>query len=428
MRVTDLETFVVANPPPSYGGRYFVFVKLTTDHGVTGIGEVYSVPFRPPVVEAMIADVFERHLLGRDPFAVERLWRDVYAMGYTLRSDLSVMAVLSGLEMACWDIAGKEIGRPVYELLGGRVHDRLRTYTYLYPEDGDATDVYLDPELAAERAAAYAALGFTAIKFDPVDAYTAYDPSQPSLEALDRAERFVALIREAVGNRCDLLFGTHGQFSPSGALRVARRIEPYDPLWFEEPVPPENVEAMAAVARGTSIPIATGERLATKYEFREVLTRRAAQIIQLNLGRVGGILEAKKVASMAEAHYAHVAPHMYAGPIEAAACVQLDTCSPNFLMQEGIGRWDGFQAELLEAPLRWEDGYLVPPTSPGLGVTLNEDVAQAHPYSGRELHLDVHPRPTAGPSSAPRSRITRPEAGERTSLVPVEPSRPSKRP
>ncbi|HSF84342.1 MAG TPA: mandelate racemase/muconate lactonizing enzyme family protein [Acidimicrobiia bacterium] len=392
MKIVDLETFVVANPPPSYGGRYFVFVKLTTDGGVTGIGEVYSVPFSPGVVESMIADVFARHLLDHDPTAIERLWRAVYATGYTLRSDLSMMAILSGLEMACWDIIGKEAGRPVYELLGGRVHDRLRTYTYLYPEDGDRTDVYADPDLAAQRAAQYADLGFTAIKFDPADRYTAFDPSQPSLESLDRIERFVRQIREAVGTRCDLLFGTHGQFSPSGALRVARRIEPYDPLWFEEPVPPENVDAMATVAHGTSIPVATGERLATKYEFREILTRQAAQILQPNLGRVGGILEAKKIAAMAEAHYAHVAPHMYAGPIEAAACVQLDTCSPNFLIQEGIRRWDGFHAELLHSPPTWEDGYLIPPTTPGLGVELDESVARAHPYEGSSLHLDVHPR------------------------------------
>ncbi len=391
MKVVDLETFVVANPPPSFGGRYFMFVKLTTDGGVTGVGEVYSVPFRPDVVEAMVRDVFERHLLDHDPARTERLFRAAYAAGYTMRSDISTMAILSALEMACWDIVGKEAGRPIYELLGGRVHERLRTYTYLYPEPGDSSDVYVDPQLAAARAAEYAELGFTAVKFDPVGAYTAHDPSQPSLEVLDRIEEFMRAIRDAVGARCDLLVGTHGQFSPAGALRVARRIEPFDPLWFEEPVPPENVDAMAAVARATSVPIATGERLATKYEFREVLTRQAAQIVQPNLGRVGGILEGKKVAALAEAHYAHIAPHMYAGPIEAAACVQLDTCSPNFLIQEGIGRWDGFHARLVESPIEWHDGYVTPPTTPGLGVVLDEDVARAHPYDGGDLHLDVHP-------------------------------------
>ncbi len=392
MRITELETFVVANPPPAFGGRYFVFVKLTTDAGIAGIGEVYSLPFSPSVVEAMIADVFARHVLDTDPTQIELLWRNVYTMGYTGKSDLSVMGILSGFEMACWDIVGKDTGRPVYELLGGRVHDRLRSYTYLYRTDGDAVDVYLDPELAAERAAEYADMGFTALKFDPVSLYTALDPQQPSLGTLDRAERYVRLVREAVGGRCDLLFGTHGQFTPSGALRLAQRLEPYAPLWFEEPVPPENVAAMATVAAGTTIPVATGERLASKYQIREVLVAGAAQILQPNLGRVGGLLEAKKIAGMAEAHYAQIAPHLYSGPVEGAACIQLDTCSPNFLIQEGILRWDGFHAELLETPIEWEDGYIIPPTTPGLGVTLNESVARAHRYEETALHLDVHER------------------------------------
>ena len=368
MKITGLETFVVANPPPSFGGRYYVFVKLTTDAGISGIGEVYSLPFSPAVVEPMIEDVFQRHLLGADPFKIERLWRIVYSSGYTQRPDTSLIGILSGIEMACWDIIGKDTGKPVYELLGGRVHDTLRSYTYLYREQGDEVDVYLDPELAAERAAEYAALGFTALKFDPVSVYTALDPRQPSLEVLDRAERYVRLVREAVGSQCDLLFGTHGQFTPSGALRLAQRLEPYSPLWFEEPVPPENIDAMAVVAHGTTIPVATGERLATKYQFRDVLTAGAAQILQPNLGRVGGLLEAKKIAGMAEAHYAVIAPHLYSGPIEGAACIQLDTCSPNFLIQESIQRWDGFHAELLKTPILWEDGYIIPPTTPGLGV------------------------------------------------------------
>jgi len=392
MKITDLETFVVANPPPSFGGTYFVFVKLTTDAGISGIGEVYSLPFSPIVVEKMIHDVFQRHVLGSDPTQIEMLWRNVYTMGYSGKSDLSVMGILSGIEMACWDIVGKDTGKPVYELLGGRVHDKLRSYTYLYRQSEDATDVYVDPELAAERAAQYAEMGFTALKFDPVSVYTALDPRQPTMETLDRATEYVRLVREAVGSRCDLLFGTHGQFTASGALRLAQRIEPYGPLWFEEPVPAENVEAMATVSRGTAIPVATGERLATKYQFRDVLAAGAASILQPNLGRVGGILEAKKIAGMAEAYYAQIAPHLYSGPIEGAACIQLGTCSPNFLIQESILRWDGFHADLLQTPIQWEDGYIIPPTAPGLGVELNEEVARAHPYDDMALHLDVHPR------------------------------------
>ncbi|MGD9359113.1 MAG: mandelate racemase/muconate lactonizing enzyme family protein [Desulfobacterales bacterium] len=389
MKITDLKTFVVENPPPQFGGRYWVFLKLTTDHGVIGFGEAYSVPFHPQVVVGMIEDVFERYVLGSDPFKTERLWRSIYSSGYTQRSDLSIMGVLSALEMACWDIVGKELNKPVYELLGGQVHEKLRAYSYLYPEESDTTNVYSDAELAAKRAAAYVKMGFTAVKFDPAGPYSAYDPRQLSLEALEHAEKFVKCVREAVGSQCDLLFGTHGQMTASSAIRLAKRLEKFDPLWFEEPVPPENIEEMARVARSTSIPIATGERLATKYEFAGLLNKQAASILQMALGRVGGILEAKKIAGMAEAHYALIAPHLYCGPIEGAANIQIDTCSPNFLIQEGIQTWDGFQAEILKEPIRWQEGYIIPPTKPGLGVELDETVAARHPYTGTRLHLEM---------------------------------------
>ena len=393
MRIAEFKTFVVGNPPPHFGGRYFVFLKLVTDGGVEGVGEVYGVPFHPQVVARMIEDVCERHLVGADPFKIERLWRIIYSSGYSQRPDTSLVAVLSGIEMACWDIVGKELDKPIYELLGGRVHEKLRSYTYLYPQEGDRSDVYRDPDLAAQRASEYALQGFTAVKFDPVGPYSAFDPRQLSLAALEHAERFVRTLREAVGDRCDLLFGTHGQMTAAGAIRLARRLEPFDPLWFEEPTPPEMPEEMARVARHTSIPIATGERLATKYEFARVLETGAASILQMALGRVGGILEAKKIAGMAEAHYAQIAPHLYCGPIEGAANIQLGACSPNFLILESIQTWGGFHAEILKQPIRWEDGCVIPPTAPGLGVELNEEVAAKHPYTGKELHLEMLDRP-----------------------------------
>ena len=393
MKISDVKTYVVGNPPPHFGGLYFVFLKLTTDSGIEGFGEVYSVPFHPHVVAKMIEDVFERHVVGADPFKIERLWRIVYSSGFTQRPDTSLMGVLSGIEMACWDIVGKELDKPVYELLGGQVHEKLRSYSYLYPEDSDKTDVYRDAGLAAERAVEYVAKGFTAVKFDPVGPYTAFDPRQLSLAALDHAENFVKTLRQAVGGTCDLLFGTHGQMTPSGAIRLARRLEKYDPLWFEEPTPPEVPEEMARVARQTTIPIATGERLATKYEFARVLAVQAASILQMALGRVGGILEAKKIAGMAEAHYAEIAPHLYCGPIEGAANVQISACSPNFLILESIRDWGGFHAEILKQPMRWEDGYVIPPSRPGIGVELDEEVAAAHPYTGERLHLEMLDRP-----------------------------------
>ncbi|MBE7469025.1 MAG: mandelate racemase/muconate lactonizing enzyme family protein [Anaerolineae bacterium] len=393
MKVTDIKTYIVANPPPHFGGLYWIFLKLTTADNLTGYGEVYSVPFHPHVVARMIEDVCDRYVLGADPFKVERLWRIIYSSGYTQRPDPSLLGILSGIEMACWDIIGKALNKPIYELMGGQVHAKLRSYTYLYPTETDLTNVYHDPELAAIRAAEYAQKGFTAVKFDPVGPYSAFDPRQLSLEALDHTETFVKTVREAVGGRCDLLLGTHGQMTPASAIRLARRLEKYDPLWFEEPTPPENPAAMAQVARQTSIPIATGERLTTKYEFAKVLETQAASILQMALGRVGGILEGKKIAGMAEAFYAQIAPHLYCGPIAAAADIQLATCSPNFLIQESIQTWGGFHAEILKEPLVWQDGYIIPPTQPGLGVELNEEVAARYPYTGSQLHLEMLDRP-----------------------------------
>ena len=393
MKLTDIQTFVVGNPPPHFGGRYFVFVKLTTDSGVSGIGEAYCVPFEPHLVAKMIEDVFARYIAGNDPHDIETMWRRVYSSGFTQHPDLTLMGVLSALEMACWDIIGKEANKPVYKLLGGQVHERLRSYTYIYPRPSDQSDVYHDPDLAAERAAEYLAQGFTALKFDPAGPYTAFDGRQLSLEALDLSERFAKKLREAVGMKADLLFGTHGQMTAAGAIRLAKRLEPYDPLWLEEPVPPDAPEEMAKVARATSIPIATGERLTTKYDFARLLNTGAAAILQMNLGRVGGLLEAKKIAGMAEVHHAQIAPHLYCGPIVGAANIQIATCSPNFLILESIETWGGFHSEILKTPIQFEDGHVIPPTAPGLGVELNEEVALANPYTGTMLHLDMTQHP-----------------------------------
>jgi 2-dehydro-3-deoxyphosphogalactonate aldolase len=273
------------------------------------------------------------------------------------------------------------------------VHERLRSYTYIYPRADQGSEVYHDPALSAERAHDYLRQGFTAIKFDPVGPYSAFDGRQLSLEALDRSEQFVRVLREAVGSRADLLFGTHGQMTAAAAIRLARRLEPYDPLWFEEPVPPDSPEEMAKVARATSIPIATGERLTTKYDFARLLRAGSAAIWQMNLGRVGGLLEAKKIAGMAETQHVQIAPHLYCGPIVGAANVQLATCSPNFLILESIERWQGFHSDILKKPIQWQHGYVIPPTDPGLGVELNEEFALRHPYQGNMLHLEMEGRP-----------------------------------
>jgi galactonate dehydratase len=394
MQLDSVKVFVVANPPPSFGGRYFVFLKLKTACGIEGLGEVYAATFGPHVIAQMIEDVFARRLQGRDPFQIETFWRESYGSGFNLRPDVSLMGVVSGLEMACWDIIGKAVNQPIYNLLGGKVHARLRSYTYLYPAAGEGDEFYHDADRSAERAAEYVSQGFTAVKFDPTGGFSVFDPRQPTLEAMERTVRLVRLVREAVGDKADLLVGTHGQFTTSGALRLARQLEPFDPLWFEEPVPPDMPEQMALVAQGTTIPIAAGERLTTKYEFARVLATGAANILQMNLGRVGGILEAKKVAALAEVHHAQIAPHLYCGPVVGAANIQIAACSPNFLILESIQQWGGFHAEILKTPIQWQDGYVIPPSSPGLGVELNEAVALKHPYPETgALHLEMIDRP-----------------------------------
>ena len=389
MKIAALKTYVVGTPPPHHGGRNWVFLKITTDDGIEGFGEAYAVPFDANTVARLIEDMGERFVIGADPFKTEKLWRILYGSGYGQHPDLTKMGVISAFEMACWDIVGKALNQPIYNLLGGQYHEKLRSYTYLYPAPEDSVQgnvsVHCDPERAAIRAAEYVKQGFTAVKFDPIlDLMSPFDPRELSLEALDNAEAVVRNVREAIRSKCDILIGTHGQMTTHSAIRLAKRLEKYDPLWYEEPVPPENVDEMARVARSTSIPVATGERLSTVYEFTELLEKQAAAILQMALGRVGGILEAKTIAGMAEAHYAQIAPHLFCGPIEGAANIQIDTCSPNFLIQESIEMWGGFHAEILKEPIQWENGYIIPPTKPGLGVELNEEVAARHPYNAVE--------------------------------------------
>jgi 2-dehydro-3-deoxyphosphogalactonate aldolase len=290
---------------------------------------------------------------------------------------LATQAV-AAIEMACWDIVGKALGQPIYNLLGGQYHHRLRSYTYMHYEwhQGDP------PEQAGQAAAKMRADGFTALKLDPIPPYFPA-PREISLQELAYAEAVIRNIRDAVGTECDICIGTHGQLATHSAIRFAKALEPYGPLWLEEPVPLENSDEMARVAAATTIPIATGERLATKWEFRQLFEKQAAQIIQINVG-FNGLLESKKIAGMAEAYYAQLAPWMHCGSVAGAAAIQLDVCTPNFLMQEGLEMWGGFHAEILREPICWERGYIIPSTQPGLGVEPDERVLAkfpAHEYT-----------------------------------------------
>ena len=401
MKVKDVKTWVVGNPPPQTGGRYFIFVKLTTNDGIHGYGEAYAATFDPHLTAKMIEDTAARYLVGRDPHDIDVLFRHCYSSGFSQRPDVSMMGCFSALEMACWDIIGKAAGQPVYKLIGGQVHETLRSYTYLYPASGsvypdeteNARNVYNDPDMAAEAALACVEQGFDAVKFDPAGPYTIYDGHMPRLADIDLSANMCRAVREAVGTKADILFGTHGQFTAGGAIRLAKAIEPYDPLWFEEPVPPDMPEVMAQVARASSIPVATGERLTTRFEFGRVIENRAASILQPNSGRSGGILETRKIAAMAETFHIQIAPHCYCGPIVGAANIQIATACPNFLVLESIKTWDGFHEKLLKKKIEWQDGHVIPSKEPGLGVELNEDVCEAHPWEGETLHLEMAKQP-----------------------------------
>ncbi len=394
MKLKHLEIFVVSPPAPGWGGRYWIFPKLTTDTGLVGYGECYASTVGPGAMRAVIEDVFHRHMEGENPENIELMFRRAYSAGFTQRPDPTVMGAFSGLEIACWDILGKARGRPVYALLGGRMNARVRSYTYLYPDEGDdAAEFWVNADMNARAAAKAVAQGFTAIKFDPAGPYTIRGGHQPALSDISRSVEYCAKIRAAVGDRADLLFGTHGQFTTAGAIRLGRELEPYNPLWYEEPIPPDNLHEFAEVARMVRIPLATGERLSTKAEFGALLRLGGVKILQPALGRMGGIWEAKKVAAMAEVFNAEIAPHLYAGPVEWAANIHLAASIPNILMAETIQTGGAFHLKLIKHTLQWKDGYIIPPEAPGLGIEFDEELALAHPFTGDGLHLQMQEAP-----------------------------------
>jgi galactonate dehydratase len=392
MKLQDLDIIVTAPPPPGWGGQYWLLVKVTTDTGITGWGECYASSVGPDAMRAVITDVFERHMLGENPENIELMFRRAYSSGFTQRPDLTVIGAFSGLEIACWDILGKDRDRPVHALIGGRMNDKLRAYSYLNPlPHHDLTDFWNSPEMAAESALDLVARGYTAVKFDPAGPYTKRGGHMPAMSDISQSVAFCKAIREAVGDKADLLFGTHGQFTTSGAIRLGQAIEPYNPLWFEEPVPPDNYTEMAKVAQAVRIPVSTGERLCTKAEFGAVLQSGAATILQPALGRAGGIWEMKKVAAMAETFNAQMAPHLYAGPIEWAANIQLGLSIPNLLMVETIET--PYHAALVRNSITIEDGFVLPPKGAGLGIDVDEDLARANPFTGTGLHLEMQEAP-----------------------------------
>ncbi|MDG3042845.1 mandelate racemase/muconate lactonizing enzyme family protein [Roseicyclus marinus] len=394
MKLQDLEIFSIAPPPPGWGGRYWQIVRITTACGITGLGEVYAAAVGSKAMRAVIGDVFERHMLGENPENIELMARRVWSSGFTQRADPTVFGAFAGLEMACWDILGKARERPVWALLGGKMNERLRAYTYIYPDDDTPAEevgrFWVDADAQAQAAAARVAEGWTAVKFDPAGPYTIRGGHAPAGADISLSAAFCKSIRGAVGDRADLLFGTHGQFTPGHAIRLAKAIEPYDPLWYEEPIPPDDIAGLAEVARATSIPVATGERLCGKMEFAAAL-RAGVRIVQPALGRAGGIWEGRKIAILAEAHSAQIAPHLYAGPVEWAANVHLGVACPNLLMVEAIET--DFHKSLVRGRPVVEGGFVEAPNAPGLGIELDDTLAAAHSWTGNRLHLEMQEAP-----------------------------------
>ena len=392
MKLHDLDIIVTAPPAPGWGGRYWILVKLTTDTGIVGWGECYASSIGPKAMEPVIRDVFERYFLDENPENIERLFRRVYSSGFTQRPDLTVMGAFSGLEIACWDILGKHRERPVWALLGGVMNQRIRAYSYLYPlAHHDLDDFWSAPDMAAESALELVERGYTAVKFDPAGPYTMRGGHMPAMRDIALSVAFCKAIRDAVGSRADLLFGTHGQFSTAGAIRLGQALEPYSPLWFEEPIPPDNLLEFKKVADAVRIPIATGERMTTKAEFAALLQTGGAAILQPALGRAGGIWEMKKLAAIAEVFNAQMAPHLYAGPIEWAANIHLAASIPNLLIIETIET--KFHSDLIKGSIQVENGFVQAPQAPGLGIEVDEALARAHPFDGEGLHLQMQDAP-----------------------------------
>ncbi|MCC2670738.1 MAG: dgoD2 [Armatimonadetes bacterium] len=363
MKITRFET-LLANA----GLRNYLFIRLTTDTGLTGIGEA-SLEWQEDAVRTLCHEWVEDRVLGRDPFDLEAvvggMIRDQYQGGAT------VMTAISGVEIALWDLIGKACGQPVWRLLGGRAHPRIPAYANGWY--GGA----ITPADYAERACEVVRRGYGALKFDPFG--TAWKDLAPEQE--EAAEALVAAVREAVGPRVGVIVEFHGRLSATGAARMLRRLERCDPLWCEEPVVPERVELLAEVKRGSPQRIGSGERLYTLADFYRLLSLRAVDVVQPDIAHCGGILVAKKIAAIAEALDIRVAPHCSVGPVALAAALHFDLSTPNFLIQEAFGEWDVPWRDALVCgwnPVRGGEFHLG--ETPGLGLELDDDVIAAHPY------------------------------------------------
>jgi L-alanine-DL-glutamate epimerase-like enolase superfamily enzyme len=391
MQLTKATSYAIAVPPPHHGGFAWYFVRLETDSGLVGWGEtavLTALMGHERAFHDLIESMFNRYLVGRDPMNRDPLNKQMYAGLSYHHNDYLAAGIISAFDIAMWDICGKAFGVPVADLLGGRHRERIRTYTYIYDLGtehgllGSIANWVGNPKRLGELARMLVDEGFTGLKLDPLDylppGSVPLQPWEIPPAQYDRAERCIEAIRDAIGTEADICIGTHGQTTPSVARRLARRLEKYDPLWLEEPCPPENFEEMGRIAQSTSIPIATGERLAYVHDFQKLFAAGACAFAQPDLGSCGGITAAKQIAGMAEAYYVLMAPHIWGGPVITAAALQLDAATPNFLIQESIHTSHGFFDEIVKEPFRWEDGDLIIDDRPGIGIELDEERLAAY--------------------------------------------------
>ncbi|MFN7934403.1 MAG: galactonate dehydratase [Bryobacteraceae bacterium] len=341
LRITKLETFLVK--------PRWLFLKIHTNAGIVGLGEPVT-EGRAITCAAAVKEV-EPYLVGKDPRAVTHHWQAIYRHAF-YRGGPILTSALSGIDQALWDIKGKALGVPVYELLGGPTRNRVRVYSHARTPEAITADKKK---------------GFTAFKTGPAKRRPARYVESPS-EVAYAAEQF-AQLRKAAGEDCDIGIDFHGAISPAHAKMLIKAFEPYNPMFIEEPCQAQNHTVMAEIAKSTHLPIATGERVFTKWGFREVLELKAATILQPDLCHAGGITEGRIIAGMAEAYYASIAPHNPLGPISLAAGVQLGASIPNFLIQEQVSLGEGY----IKKPFTVREGYLDLPTAPGLGIELDDN-------------------------------------------------------
>ncbi len=382
MKVTNIKTFLV-----DCFRTNWVFVKVYTDEGITGVGEA-TLEYKEKALVGAVEHIKE-YLVGKNPLQIEKHWHDIYRDAYW-RGGAVLMSALSAVEMALWDILGKSLDVPVYQLLGGKVHDKVRIYVNGWFSGAK------EPEEFAEKARVAVQRGITAMKWDPFGkSYL-----EISNHDLDKALRCVAAVRDAVGDSVDLLIEGHGRFNIPTSIKIAKELEPFKPMFFEEPVPPDNLDALKEVKDRSPVAISAGERLYTRWDYRPMFDKMAADYIQPDISHAGGIMELKKIAAEAESRYIPFAPHNPSGPVANAATLQLAATCPNFCILEIMYSDVEWRKDVTNESLAYKDGFMTIPDKPGLGIEIEEEACLAHTYQVHTLRhytgalTDIRPAKT----------------------------------